>query len=643
MARPRLVALVGAASLAVLWGPAAPLASADAPPAPGGSAGAPYVDGNDLAVRADGIADDITARWTLLQRSDGRFPDPVAGTGEDYGTAMLGLAMARRGAERGDRDLVRSGLAAILAEVERPTNGAFEPLVLAEAYRWGSQHLSQAAGVSDLWPDAEAKLRADLIARPPAGAASVAVRCINDPVCWNNLKLVGALGGAVLQRTGLTSQVPGSLLADATLTTQIQSTASVIVPGRTGSGVARHGTAAVTSGGILSDPPRDPLAYHVLSTAMLGRLIEELGPAATLGAREALERADRALLLLAAPTGDLTWWGRGQGQSWVPAVTAEAAARAASLSSPKGHLRGRYLALAEAALQRLRSDYGIGAYGLPLVPGATDAATLATRAVDPYATTRGYNGLAVDALDRAASLLRGNLTQSTSVPAARPGSVRSPKQAGLVTLSRGGAWVAISGRARATEDARYGSGVLALQARSRDGLWTDRVPARPFTPARSATLAIRVAGTIIPASGEVLETSSSTTAQLFGGWSAPGTGRTIDAGTRWWWTIGDDRSVTASFRPKRARTVVASALAGDGDQVTPTPRGARVTALDGTTVSYEITVNGRAVAITRNERMLGGSAYDQSVRAFELSFRAPKGARVALRIRPAGAPPIAGG
>ncbi len=105
------------------------------------------------------------------------------------------------------------------------------------------------------------------------------------------------------------------------------------------------------------------------------------------------------------PRATSAGWGRGQGQSWVPAITAEAAARAAFTSRAKGHLRGRYLALAQTSLARLRDDYGIGAWGLPLVPGANDAAALATRAVDPYATTRGYNGLAVDALDRAARLL----------------------------------------------------------------------------------------------------------------------------------------------------------------------------------------------------------------------------------------------
>ncbi len=159
----------------------------------------------------------------------------------------------------------------------------------------------------------------------------------------------------------------------------------------------------------------------------------------------------------------------------------------------------------------------------------------------------------------------------------------------------------------------------------------------------TATLAIRSAGQLIPASGVLADGASSTTAQLIGGWAAPGALRPIDSGTRWWWTLGADRAVSASFRPKRVRTVVASALAGDGDQVTPTPRGLVVTSLDGTTVTYDLTVDGRPAALRRTERALGGSAYDQSVRAFELSARVRAvaawccaSARPALRRSPAG-------
>jgi hypothetical protein len=647
MPRRRLiVALAGAASV---FAPAATQAqepAASAAQSTAAAAAAPVAlgpTGSELAVRSDSLADDVTARWALLQRTDGRFPDPVAGNGEDYGTAMLGLAMARRGAERGDRELVRGGLAAILAVVERPTNGAFEPLVLADVYRWGTTVLAQSSGVSDLWPPAEARLRADLVARPPAGEATVASRCLADAACWNNLKLVGALAGTVMQRTGLTSQASGAILADPALATNVLNTVGVVVPGHTGDAVDRHGAAALLGGGVLSDPPRDPLAYHVLSTVLLGRLVDELGAAAPLPASRALQRANRALLLLAAPNGDLSWWGRGQGQMWVHAVAAEAAARAALRTPVRGSLRGRYLALAAAELARLRDGYGVGAYGLPLIPGATDAAALGARSVDSYATTRGYNGLALDALDRTTGLLAGLEGNATTVSAVRDGSVRSPRQAGIATITRRGIWVAISGRPRAINDARYGSGLLALQAQAANGAWTDRIPGRPSSPARTATLAIRDRGALLPASGDVRAGVSSSSVSVFGGWAAPGLGRVVDPGTLWRWSVGRDGVITASFVTRRARTVVATGLAGDGDVVQPTRVGMKIVRADGTSVSYALRVGGRIVPLLRATRAIGGSAFDASVRALEVSAFARSRQRVELRIRAEGATPIAGG
>lgn len=640
MHRRRSILTLACVSL-VLAAP--PATNAAEPPAAPRVAMAAASSGADLAARADGIADETVARWVQLQRDDGRFPDPIVGSGEDYGTAMLGLAIARRASERGDRALVRRGLAAVLAQVERPTNGAFEPLVLAEAYRWGAATLGGRADLRDVWAEAEPQLRADLIARVPAGEATAAARCLATPACWNNLKLVGALAGAVLLRTGLSSSTPGALLADPALEDEIQATAGERIPLETGAAIDRHGEAYLAGGGLLSDPPRDPLAYHALSTALLGRLVEELGESAPPQALEALDRASRALLLLAAPDGDLSWWGRGQGQVWVPAVAAEAAARAARRAPARGDLRGRYLAVAAAQLARLREAYGVGAIGLPLVPGAVDAATLRTRSVDTYATTRGYNGLAVDALDRAAGILATVDGRVTRVPSTRTGSVRSPGQGGVATLSRAGRWVAISGRDRAAEDARYGSGLLALQARDAAGRWTSRIPARPHAARRIATIGIREGGTVLPAAGAILPAAASDAITIRGGWSRPGGGPTFDAGQRWRWALGRDGALTISWRARRARTVVLTALAGDGEVARSTLAGVDVMRADGTRTGYALLVGGRRTTLTRVRRDVGASAYDARLRAFELSARVPAGASVTVRIRALGRPPVAGG
>lgn len=631
----------------VLAAPAAaraadPTSAAGAPVAPRVALTAAS-SGADLAARADGIADETVARWVQLQRPDGRFPDPIVGSGEDYGTAMLGLAIARRATERGDRELVRRGLAAVLAEVERPTNGAFEPLVLAEAYRWGASTLGARADLRDVWAEAEPRLRADLVARVPAGEATAAARCLATPACWNNLKLVGALAGAVLLRTGLNATIPAAILADPNLDEEIAATARERIPLETGRAIDRHGVAYLTGGGLLSDPPRDPLAYHALSTALLGRLVEELGDAAPTQAQDALDRASRGLLLLAAPDGDLSWWGRGQGQVWVPAIAAEAAARAARRAPARGDLRGRYLAVAAAQLARLREAYGVGAIGLPLVPGAVDAATLRARSVDSYATTRGYNGLAVDALDRAAAILATVGGQVTRVPATRPGTVRSPGQAGIATISRAGRWVAISGRDRASEDARYGSGLLALQVRDAAGDWAPRIPARPHAAQRVATIGIRQGGELLPAAGVILPGNASDAVIVRGGWARPGGGAVLEPGMRWRWALGRDGALTVSWRARHARTIVLTALAGDGEVARSTLAGVDVMRADGTRTAYELFVGGRRTTLLRARRDVGASAYDARLRAFELSARVRAGAQITMRIRALGRPPVAGG
>ncbi len=61
---------------------------------------------------------------------------------------------------------------------------------------------------------------------------------------------------------------------------------------------------------IIGDPPRFPLAYHVLTTALL-RL-----------AGRPLACAERAMAALQAPNGDIAWSGRSYLQSWTLAAAA---------------------------------------------------------------------------------------------------------------------------------------------------------------------------------------------------------------------------------------------------------------------------------------------------------------------------------
>ncbi len=88
-------------------------ARADTATPPGPTAG-------ELAAQAKELADRATRYWRSVQRADGRFPDPVAGGGGDYGSAMLSLALARRGLAASDASLLQAGLNGLSAAVSGP-------------------------------------------------------------------------------------------------------------------------------------------------------------------------------------------------------------------------------------------------------------------------------------------------------------------------------------------------------------------------------------------------------------------------------------------------------------------------------------------------------------------------------------------
>ena len=105
--------------------------------------------------------------------------------------------------------------------------------------------------------------------------------------------------------------------------------------------------------------------------------------------------------MLVAPDGAADYFGRGEGNVWVPAVTAAAMVEGAALYPERA---GRYLAVAEAAVARLRALHLTPDRGLLVVPGDRDG----YEGIDSYVHTVAYNGLALWALavaaERAATL-----------------------------------------------------------------------------------------------------------------------------------------------------------------------------------------------------------------------------------------------
>ena len=105
--------------------------------------------------------------------------------------------------------------------------------------------------------------------------------------------------------------------------------------------------------------------------------------------------------MLVAPDGAADYLGRGEGNVWVPAVTAAAMIEGAALYPERA---GRYLAVAEAAVARLRALHLTPDRGLLVVPGERESYD----GIDSYVHTVAYNGLALWALavaaERAATL-----------------------------------------------------------------------------------------------------------------------------------------------------------------------------------------------------------------------------------------------
>ncbi len=281
---------------------------------------------------------------------------------------------------------------------------------------------------------------------------------------YSNRKLVEAVAAIAMTDAG----VPSPWLEPAlrTINETVPQWARPLVRARTSGGAIR--------GAYLSDPGTHPLAYHALSALMLTQVFDRLSPAARRTLGETLE----ALNVLAAPDGAADYFGRGEGNVWVPAVTAAAMLEGAALYPERA---GRYLAVAHAAVARLRALHLTPDRGLLVVPGDREG----YEGIDSYVHTVAYNGLALWALvvaaERAATLppvVRGEVPGAGSLEVA-------DRRSGLAVVGTGRTWMAVRAvRRGATHDLRYGFGLLALKVREGGG-WRDLLAPRPLSDARA--------------------------------------------------------------------------------------------------------------------------------------------------------------
>jgi hypothetical protein len=443
-----------------------PLLAAAAP----ATAAAQVPTAGTLAAEIAALADATARQWPAQLDANGQFGNPFpADLARGHGAfvpPMLVYAIQRTGERAADPALLRVADRVWPEIIDPARASAFDMIGAAYAYRGltlSAARRTQLAGYLGRY-----------------GIPTNGRRCLLRPRCYSNLKLVDALAVLAITGAGVASPDPAARLGNPAVA---RATAAAVVNQRIPQ-VVDHAVRALIDGGpiggtVLSDPPEDPLAYHALSTFMLGEAVAQLGPAASPAVLRARREALDALSVLVAPDGDASYLGRGQAQVWVPALTAAALAGGARDEAALHPKRAaRYLGAAKRAIDRLRALYP-GPQGLQLVPGAALRAT--AEGIDAYAHTIAYNGLTLFGLNAALDALGPIAAVPLGAPAADGRlSVQDEHATGLGVLASGRVWLAVHKTATNPGDLRQDFGWLALKRRTPLG-WVDLLAPRPLT------------------------------------------------------------------------------------------------------------------------------------------------------------------
>jgi hypothetical protein len=417
------------------------------------------------------LVDRTTAQWAGMMSPAGDFLNPFpADLARGHGSfvpPMLAYAVNSAGERNGDPALVRAAERAWPRSVDPVRASAFDMVGAAYAYRMPSLSDERRA---QLW---------SYMSR--YGIPLNGYRCLIVPTCYGNLRLVDALAVLAITGNGVISSDPAARLGNPAAA---RAAAKRVVNRRIGQ-IVDHGVRARIGrgkirGSVLSDPSMNTVAYHALSTFMLSEAIKQLGPAASRSARRVSRETMHTLALLVAPDGDASYLGRGQGQTWVPALVAAAMANGARAVAARNPQRaGGYLAVAQSAVQRLEFLHA-SPHGLQLVPGAATRAT--TDGIDGYAHTVAYNGLALFGLTVALdSLARIPNVPIGLMPAGQRMALEDPVASGLGVVSSRNVWLAVHRKPTTVGDVRFDFGALALKRRTPTG-WVDMLAPRPLAP-----------------------------------------------------------------------------------------------------------------------------------------------------------------
>ena len=444
---------------------------------------------------ATDLVDATVAQWLSLQTRAGTFIDPSTGHASKgsgdvgYGGIMIGDGMMRSGVRKHDRALVLAGIRAVSAAlgVAPRDRGVFDGLAFASAYNFARASLGSDAAFVRVRRRWERYL--EQLGAPKIG--TFARDCVLSPACFHNHEAVEGAEDAELLATGLRSPLRGTKLHDrGALLRAARAEIGSNEPrfargdGRTVGATRRSGLA------LLSDSGSFALAYDGLSTAMLADSIARLGRRAPGAALATLRRTTDALAGFMGPDGDVAYIGRRQEEAWADGGAAAAGAIAATVLPAKG----QNVNLAQRAITRLASVYGVDSNGLRVVPrrgrGETGGRGIDADWLDFNAVTVFFLDLAAGALDRERAVQPAPLTADRS-----GGAFVEQSQLGFSAVRQGDVWFAVH-RHAFNGDLRYDFGLVAAKWRRPDGSWQDILRPRPYVFNRAAS-----AGPIIERGG----------------------------------------------------------------------------------------------------------------------------------------------
>lgn len=593
----------------------------------------PVETAQSLAERANNLVAKTSLSWLNHQQQDGRLIDPVLGPVPSYGAPMIGQAMLETGVASKNKDLITAGSNVLKAQTQT-SNGkeydfGFETFGLADSLIWMNQNQIAKADISPVQIAVNGFLKGRNNEQIGAEKYGGIERCLGDPTCWYNIKLVKALSEVELQRANI---IPGAFTAPdgknhATISANVSNLLAQAATNTSSLSTRQGAGFNFDNAGILSDPPKNPLAYNAFSSMLLGNIIESVGqdkaPTAT---KEAFSRTTKAMVGLMAPNGDVAYIGRGQGQVWNVAAATDALAIAAH-ETPNPEWKGRYLNGVSRALTRLETVYAPGEWGMPLVPRLAGSGPQNYEGLDSYANTVEYDGLALWALNNAKNVLG----QTDSAPleqigADADGTFIDPTSTRFATVKKGDRWWAIHG-STTHNDARYDFGIVAAQRKTQAG-WQPAIPYRPRTEQKTTGGPMIIDGkkTFVPVSRDISADAKGRVV-VNGGWSERANGTPArDKNTRWVFDPIAD-GVALKFRAKRAEKYQFRVWYEAGSTVKRTKNFLDVTEPSGRHQRYSL--NQPITVATDKETY--DSAYDQNLNSSTITTTTKKGAQVVYR------------